>query len=723
MKPQPVSQQTVQQTRLHVAPAGPVPPVLPAGPWPVLPPLSPRRRRWRRVGILFHSLWRGLVLAVVAVLALFSFVMGLLGWLIVTHSSDRREAWRWLGLLAVIGAAGYVTWLWQVAPLPIAPFSWLWDHLVLNLSHHHFLGALALAWQLWLGNLFLTPFTTLLFVFLFRRPRLVPRPLFKDITLPEYERAARAEYTTIAQTLATLDHMVLAQEPQAQPGEQVFLPPLPLPLVQAAHREVLGTYEGGELLDWVEAGNFSLSNDHFRGHGVVIGEPSFGKTTTLLRLLAIARRFGRKVIYLDLKGSRTTAAFFLAAMTMLQTRRVKLFPSQALDGWRGDTRTLFNRLMEQIDPRTHPFYRSVGSTVVALAVNAPPRPPRNSYEFLERLDLRWLKRAYVYDAQAQREIRAVAGHLHGLALVFSGFFRGIAGALDGTWSFEDCDACYIGVDGTAHKEEAAALARYIVEDVAHYATSRKNPEDQALFLIDEFGVMRSTNTTDLYERVRESGMSIYAAAQSYESLGQERNNLLAASAVKILHRTGAPEPLIKFAGEREVPQFSRYLGGAGGSEAELLPATNRPDQSDRPDTIMRPQKAYAVTVEEIQQLPLGKIAFLSGGEGALIQVQPLDLPETLVQAARRFLADTPQFTPLPPPRQEPLPPSEAENEQGRKEESGAEQRDPRQAREEGQGRKMSTPETVTKPSPERSPHGGEGPSESTGEVATDDYYS
>src|SRR5262249_36965138 len=149
--------------------------------------------------------------------------------------------------------------------------------------------------------------------------------------------------------------------------------------------------------------------------------------------------------FLDLKGSRKTAALFLAAMSLLNVQRVKLYPCDAYDGWRGDPQALYNRLMEQIDPITHPFYRSgVGSTVVSFAVKAPAGPPKNSYEFLERLDVDWLKANYAQDAQALREIRAVEEHIAGLQLVMAGFFRGVAGGLDGSWAIDDVDACYIG---------------------------------------------------------------------------------------------------------------------------------------------------------------------------------------------------------------------------------------------------------------------------------------
>ena len=108
--------------------------------------------------------------------------------------------------------------------------------------------------------------------------------------------------------------------------------------------------------------------------------------------------------------------------------------------------------------------------------------------------------------------------------------------MDGTFAFEDGDAIYVGLDGSALKEQAASIRRHLLEDGAYYATSRKPAGMHALMIIDEFGVLKTSNATNLYERVREAGMAMWASAQSYQGLGPERASVLAASSIKILHR-------------------------------------------------------------------------------------------------------------------------------------------------------------------------------------------
>jgi hypothetical protein len=359
-----------------------------------------------------------------------------------------------------------------------------------------------------------------------------------------------------------------------------------------------------------------------------------------------------QVIFLDLKGSKQTAAQFVAAMRMLGVGRLKAYPQQAYDGWRGDANALYNRLMAMIDPGTHPYYRRITSALVSLAVNAPGGPPRSSQEFLARLDEKWLKYAYAGKVHwyAQRKIKKLSEHIYDTSLSYDGFFDGIAGGLDGAWAYEDADAIYIGLDGDALKEQAVGMARYLLEDAAHYAKHRKAPGVHALCITDEFGALGISNVAGLYERMREAGLSMWASAQSYQGLGSERGNVLAASSIKILHRCGDPEELVKFAGQREVPAFSQILD----EERDVRPVLDEPARTPGRRTTVHMQHQYAVPIEDVQQLALGTIAFITGGLHAWVQVYPVTLPEDLLRMATAFVSAPPEepsvpIVPPPPP--------------------------------------------------------------------------
>uniref|UniRef100_UPI00397D3225 ATP-binding protein n=1 Tax=Salmonella sp. SAL04269 TaxID=3159847 RepID=UPI00397D3225 len=66
--------------------------------------------------------------------------------------------------------------------------------------------------------------------------------------------------------------------------------------------EPLGAFLGGDLYEWVYGDQLCISPEEFERHMVVVGEPGYGKTMTLLRLASIAVRYGKQVLYIDLKG-------------------------------------------------------------------------------------------------------------------------------------------------------------------------------------------------------------------------------------------------------------------------------------------------------------------------------------------------------------------------------------------------------------------------------------
>jgi hypothetical protein len=572
---------------------------------------------WARV-VLFV-----LLLVLAACLALPALLVGLVLWWIGKRVRDRGEYWRGVTATGLFCIVIYAVWIALASPLP-----GLWGSLRLDLARHLWHQAEHTAFLLWLFNLWFSPLVAPLLAGLSPVRRATARKV-----VPGQQKRSFA--------LAPSRPQRAQAEPGTTPGAAV--------VVEATRIYTLGRFLGGEWAIPVQQdGLFAIPPEFFDVHGLVIGEPKAGKTTTLIKLAAIARMYGRRVIFIDLKGSRRTAALFYAAMRALQAE-VRLYPAEAYDGWRGDAQSLYNRLMQQIDPSSHPFYRSgVGSTAVSLACKAPGGPPRNSYEFLRRLDMDWLEARYASDGQALREIASLAGHLSGVSLTFSGFFRGLAGGLDGAFAYEDCDACYIGVNGIAHREEAATLGRYLLDDAAHFATERMKPDDQALLIIDEFGVLESTNATRLYEQVRESGLCIYAAGQSYQALGRERDNLLAASAVKILHRCGSPEPIIQYAGKREVYKFSRSLGNKEATEPGDLyhPYANAPDEAS---AIMRPADEYTIPIETVQQLAPGHTVLIQSGQDAYVRVAALSVPAAALQSASDFIAQAGHYQPLTPP--------------------------------------------------------------------------
>jgi hypothetical protein len=613
--------------------SSPPSPPLPKRPGPIL------RRR-------FAFEWRAVLLRtflpIAALLALPSLGIGALIWWRTSKTWDYRERWSGTRVLAIVGLVVYGAITWVAHPLPS-----LLHALFVDRRASFLIVSLREVGEMWLLHLCFAPACALVLEWLHpltRRVRLLPR----------YRAPRRGKAGSVSPGhLPTSSSLSLV--PASPPSTSSQPSPPPMSSLQASSisqpppAEPLGLSLGGDLYEWLRGGQLCLPLEEMWRHGTVVGEPGYGKTMTLLRLATIAVRYGMQVIFLDLKGSKQTAAQFVAAMHMLGVGRIAVYPQQAYDGWRGDANALYNRLMAMIDPGTHPYYRRITSALVSLAVNAPGGPPRSSQGFLARLDEKWLKYAYAGKMHwyAQRKIKKLSEHISETSLTYDGFFDGVAGGLDGTFAFEDADAVYIGLDGDALKEQAVGMARYLLEDAAHYAKHRKAPGVRMLCIIDEFGALGISNVAGLYEHMREAGLSMWASAQSHAGLGSERDNVLAASSIKILHRCGDPEELVKFAGQREVPAFSQILD----DERDTRPLLDEPARTPSRRTTVHMQRQYAVPIEDVQQLALGTIAFITGGLHAWVQVYPIALPEDLLQMATTFVSAPPEepSAPIAPP--------------------------------------------------------------------------
>jgi hypothetical protein len=564
-----------------------------------------------------------LFLLVGSAFALPSLLIAALIWWRASKTWDSREWWSGTWLLAIVGLLVYGCLTWVYHPLP--SFLHTLSVSLPQLSHRPRSLSAVLRWLglLWLLHLCFAPVCALLLERLHplsKRFPLTSRPS-QDVWRQGQSLQAQQNVTSLAMTPDPATHAGCSSSAYVRP------------------REPLGEYRGGEFDEWVHGGQLCIPIEALRMHGTVLGEPGSGKTITLLQLASIAARYGMQVVFLDLKGSQKTAVQFVAAMRQAGLRRIKVFPREAYDGWRGDANAIYNRLMELADPGMHPYYARVDSTLVSLAVRAPCGPPRSSRDFLERLSASWLKSAYAGSQHwyEQRAIRKVRSHIDATSLAYDGFFVAANGGLDGTFACEDGDAIYIGLDGNALRQQAATIGRYVLEDCAHYATARKPADLRTLVIIDEFGVLKISNAANLYERVRESGMAMWAAAQSYQGLGAERASVLAASSIKILHRCGDPEEVVKYAGWRDQPAFSRLL--EEDRDEAFFPLASR--NSPKTRTTVRMQRVYAVPIEDVQQLSRGAIVLITGGLGAWCQVYPLALSTELLQEATAFIQGRP----------------------------------------------------------------------------------
>jgi hypothetical protein len=311
-------------------------------------------------------------------------------------------------------------------------------------------------------------------------------------------------------------------------------------------------------------------------HLVVIGASGSGKTETVLRLAAGARRaYGWRVYYLDCKGDEATAERFETLMGQAGCQAQRCFPSARYDGWRGNPVALLNRLLAVVD-YTEPYYRDIARAALDLALRAPGGPPRSAADLLARLDLETL--ADRYQGRPEMATLRTIGKddMHGVSLRYRAFLQAVDGALDGEWAFGDVDAGYLLLRGLELKDQTGALGRYLLEDFAHYVAGRKADDDRVLLIVDEFPAIAfgGAQAATLFELVRSRGASVIVTAQSYAGLGNGAERMLGAAAGVLLHQCGDPEELLQRAGmattyQRRVAYAQRGVTAGSAHEYEL----------------------------------------------------------------------------------------------------------------------------------------------------------
>jgi hypothetical protein len=395
---------------------------------------------------------------------------------------------------------------------------------------------------------------------------------------------------------------------------------------EAGGHAVLGHVVDGDL-PWCLGSLLVLPAEALSKHGVVIGGSGSGKTVSLLRLAYVAAKvYGYRVYFLDCKGDRHTAAQFVAMMR--QAGLVPhMFPRQSLDGWRGDGNAIFNRLMA-VESFSEPYYRAVTKRVLTLTCFDQAGPPRDSQVFFRRFsdDLK---------DQAKLDKRDVAG----VELRYRAFFDVLGGKLDHGWSWEDCEAAYILLDGLALKEETASLGRSILEDFAHYATSRKKP-GRDLLIIDEYSALAQSGTdaANLVERLRSYECAVVLSSQSYAGLGkaEDAERILDAANWLLVHRCAAPEKLTSRAGRKTVVKKSYHQSRNEIRESAKLDE----DQAIHPD--------------QARRLSTGEALLIAHGSYAQAQIFPPPVASAQeIDEARRWIAEQPPAQPGPQVQERP----------------------------------------------------------------------
>jgi hypothetical protein len=382
------------------------------------------------------------------------------------------------------------------------------------------------------------------------------------------------------------------------------------------------------------------------------------KTNLMIRLWAgwftatlDAARSGRQprplLIVLDCKGGRDARRKADRTRRLLYGaggRRVVVWPDEAaLSLWELPAQDLAVLLYQMIETGTGAaaYYADIMQAVLTLAVTAPGGPPPNAAAFLNRLDAKWLARAWSdgrHPVQVAR-VQAAARHLPDIQLRFATLLERLGPALDGPGTLADADAWYFILEGTREPSVAQAQAMALTELAAHAATNPYGEPRAMLLAADDYSAVSGrVPLSNLYERGRSLGIGVQVSAQSWQGLGateDERYRIAATADGGIfVMQTPHPEPLTALAGKRRVLDTARKLvGNSWGDEGTT-----------------REQRAWTADPDLIRRLDIGQACYIHRGAATFVQVaRPRPSPLTLL----------PPPAPEPPPVQLPAPRHEA----------------------------------------------------------------
>jgi len=262
-----------------------------------------------------------------------------------------------------------------------------------------------------------------------------------------------------------------------------------------------------------------------------------------------------RIFYLDAKGSANTASWFVTLMEAAG-RKVRLFPRDPIDMWRGDASAIENRLLEIIPyaergPAT--WYTDIAKNVVHVVCHHPAGPPRSTGELFDRLTMDSLNHAY--GAHPSRIASIDSDRVVSVRTRYEAFFSKFGSSFDGEWSWDNTDAAYVALHALALRDNATAAASLLLTDFSHFFAMRKDLRAPCVMVVDEFSsVAEYTDMATKVEQARDFRTAFVLIPQVPSGMGgpDQRDRILGSADTIIVQRQNDPVDLVALAGEKLV---------------------------------------------------------------------------------------------------------------------------------------------------------------------------
>ncbi|KPL83026.1 type IV secretory system conjugative DNA transfer family protein [Herpetosiphon geysericola] len=373
-------------------------------------------------------------------------------------------------------------------------------------------------------------------------------------------------------------------------------------------------------------------------HMLFIGENGAGKSESMLRVAAsIAASTNWDVFFVNPKNDVKMMQQFYDLMAFYG-RQCRLFPQEPYNGWEGDSGALLSRIMAIPAYATEgaaSFYSDMGEVYLRAVLNTDEALPSSFEELEERLQYGRLADQYKNDAQGFARVASIsAADAKSVFMRFATMTPKLTQIRRDGWRLSEARAAYFGLPVLANERDSQSIAKFLLEDIKHYLSTRKPADRRALFVIDEFSSLGTESVIRLAEMARSLGGIVMLGTQTLAGLGDaDQQARIVGNMTVVLHRMSAPEELTKLAGVQKVMTTIHQFQG----KQILKRGTYRMEEEARIDP------------QDVRTLPTGCAWVIARGAAAKVQFAMMpDVPRMPIVIQRPRRAPTPAAAFAPP---------------------------------------------------------------------------